>query len=302
MANTLRFCTYGGTLVIPQDRTSQQRATIISHFCYDAPMTDLVNVFPDLLNRAFLTLESILSGKNDENRNHSRRDFGSQLGIHACFYFWNKAFSNDEECERNLDRFFATAPTETRAIVVAEIARIFDGAQVKEGFENEERLLRVQRLWDRRYSQITEILRKNEGVSADFQGELCNFIEWLRCECFPFEWRFTRAIDAINHLQKAPPVFHILELLYKWNEQFPERLNASLHILERLLSKPSDQLRWSVRADKLAPLLSRGLASEDAAIRLHASECRDSLLKLGLFEFLDLEKKPKPIEIRTTAT
>jgi hypothetical protein len=57
------------------------------------------------------------------------------------------------------------------------------------------------------------------------------------------------------------------------------------------LTKPSDQLRWSIQDKKLKNLLMRGFNSADSTIQKQAAECRDLLLKLGFFDFLDIDNK-----------
>lgn len=58
-------------------------------------------------------------------------------------------------------------------------------------------------------------------------------------------------------------------------------------MLVAILSRSNDQLRWQIQFKKLAPLLIRGMNGDQEAQR-YAKECQDLLLKMGLFDFLDL--------------
>ena len=61
-----------------------------------------------------------------------------------------------------------------------------------------------------------------------------------------------------------------------------------IHVPLISLTKPSDQLRWSIQSEKLRPVISLGLTSEKPSIKKLAEECRDLLLRMGFSEFLNL--------------
>jgi len=90
-------------------------------------------------------------------------------------------------------------------------------------------------------------------------------------------------------LPQAPSSHYLLESITQMGQK-PERLHSVLQILSALLARPSDELRWSIEPTKLVPILSLGLASEDANTRLQAEAARDGLLKLKFFEFLEVGK------------
>jgi len=68
-------------------------------------------------------------------------------------------------------------------------------------------------------------------------------------------------------------------------------LREGLQILAALLKKPSDELRWTIQAKELRPIISTGIQSGDTATKNVAEEVQDLLLNLGFFEFLELENK-----------
>ncbi len=83
----------------------------------------------------------------------------------------------------------------------------------------------------------------------------------------------------------------IVEILREWNDKHPEGLEAALCRLEAILSRSSDQSRWSIQAKKLEPLLVSGLNHNDPKVQTQAVKCQDLLLKSGLFDFLEVKSK-----------
>jgi hypothetical protein len=95
---------------------------------------------------------------------------------------------------------------------------------------------------------------------------------------------------VIAQLGKSPESFHLLETIAEWAVQ-PERQEAALQLLQALLSRPSDQLRWAIQYKELSPAISLGLTSQNTNIKVLAESCRDLLLKMGFFEFLERGKE-----------
>jgi hypothetical protein len=270
--------------LFPSDKPVHRNAAITAHFTYDHPMTSVVETFPTLLKTALATLED-LSHTKQEDEKDKRREFGAQLGTHIAFYYWNAAFTNDLEGEAVLDQFFAVASKGTRARLISTIGSIFE----KETEGSAKIAPRVMRIWERRYEKIVSELERAPEKIADYERELAKFTDWLQCECFPFEWRFKYAMAALGHLKKAPQFFQLQESIIAFSEQ-SDRLDQALQILLAVLIKPSDELRWSIQAKQLSPVLSKGLASPNPSTRQRAEEARDLLLKLGFFEFLNADK------------
>ncbi|HTB83618.1 MAG TPA: hypothetical protein VK742_08190 [Candidatus Sulfotelmatobacter sp.] len=291
----LRFCVYlfgerlkqSQNILFPQNRPEHERAAIVAHFCFDHPMTGILETFPDFLRRALVILEAVVAEKDSVQEKDKPRDFALQVGVHICFYSWNNALSNTDS-EKLLDRFFAIARAETRASVIRQIAWIFERTERDQSTDESKSIYqRVICLWERRYGQIVEAIDIGKAPLEKYETELASFLNWIVCECFAFEWRFKYAMQAIGMLKKMPDVFHLLDKLQEWNESAPERNKQSLQILVAILSRPNDQLRWQIQFKKLAPLLIRGMDGDSEAQR-YAKKCQDLLLKMGLFDFLDL--------------
>ena len=272
-------------LLFPPDRPMHQSAALVAHFKYDQPWNAAIKIFPDFLNAALKTLEALQSEVENDEAKQNRRDFGSRLGTHIACYYWSGSFPNNTEGEATLDRFFAVASKSTRAALISQIASIWE-KPAKET-PDEKTLTRVMHIWERRFAQIVRALESDSDLIPEYDVELAESIDWLNCECFPFEWRFTHAKQAIGRLKKAPRSYRLLKAITEFGV-LPIRLEAMLQLFRALLQKPSDELRWAIQFKDIAPVISLGFASDNPNIRQLTEECRDLLLRMGLTDFLNL--------------
>jgi hypothetical protein len=144
-------------------------------------------------------------------------------------------------------------------------------------------------IWERRYEQIQVELESSARSNNSYEGELFEFIEWLNCECFPFDWRLKYAKVAIEKLKADHHWYRILKTISTISQN-PARQDAALQLLEAILSRQNEELRWSIKFEEFGPLIARGLASENQETKQRSEGCRDLLLKLGLFDFLAVDK------------
>jgi hypothetical protein len=276
-------------LLFPSDRPEHRFAAVTAHVKYDQPWNLILNTFPNLIGDALNALEGMQEQNEDRERKQNQRDFGSRLGAHIAGYYWSGSFESDSEGEAALDRFFDTAPETTRAALVGQIASIWE-RHVSEPSE-EKIISRVLRIWERRYEQIEKSLG-NGNSSSEYESELSKFIDWLSCECFPFEWRFKYAKLSLQKLKKSPQAYHLLKAIAEFSI-LPDRLESVLELLEELLKRPSNELRWSIQFNELAPVISLGLESDKQNTKKLAKECKDLLLKIGFSDFLNLGEVDK---------
>jgi hypothetical protein len=229
-------------------------------------------------------LEAMQAGVKDDDAKQNRRDFGSRLGTHIACYYWNGSFATDLEGQAVLGRFFDVASKSIRAALISEIGRIWESHTS----ETPDPIVvgRILHIWERRFAKIETKLKLDEA-SVEYDGELAESIDWLNCECFPFEWRFNHAKSALNRLKKAPQAYRLLKAIVEYSVM-PDRLESMLDLFNALLKKPSDELRWSIQFKDLAPVISLGLASDKQSTKKLAEECKDLLLKMGFFDFLNI--------------
>ena len=275
-------------LLFPSSRLAHQKAAIISHFRYDRATPTVIATLPELLSMGLKSLKLVLAEEKEGDANQDVRDFSWRLGIHIAIYYWNGGFPSEAEGESALDHYFEVATERDRAFLISKIASNFE--RPAKGEPDKNLIGRVMRIWERRYGQIIRRLKKGSRAgSSDYDGELGAFTNWLCCECFPFEWRFTHAMQAIEKLKKAPHSRRLLQTISDLGGQ-DDHLGAALQILRAVLAKPSDGLRLSIQFGELGPVIARGLASGDRDTEHYAAESRDLLLKLGFFEFLEIGK------------
>jgi hypothetical protein len=272
-------------LLFPSNKPEHRSAAITAHFKYDQPWNAIIETFPEFIRIALDTLQAALVDAKDEDAKQNRRDFASQLGTHIACYYWSGSFADDAEGEAALDRFFDVASKSARAMLINQIARIWE----KHGDEpqDEKTMRRVLRIWERRYAHIEKKLKGNKVTSSEYDGELAESIDWLNCECFPFEWRFSHAKLVLQQLRKAPRAYRLLEAIGEFSTR-PNRLESMLELLKALLQRQSDELRWSIQPKELMPVISLGLASDKPTTKKLAEESKDLLLKMGFSDFLNL--------------
>jgi hypothetical protein len=101
-------------------------------------------------------------------------------------------------------------------------------------------------------------------------------------------WRLATATRRRWHpLRRGRRSYRLLKAIAEYSV-VPDRLEPMLDLFKALLKKPSDELRWSIQSKDLAPVISLGLASDKPSTKKLAGECKDLLLKMGFFDFLNL--------------
>ena len=271
-------------ILFPADRPEHRSAAIIAHFTYGQPWNTTIEIFPAIINDALDALDEMRAGSAGDDAKQNYRDFGSRLGIHIACYYWCGSFAADLDGQTALDKFFDVASRSTRAALINEIGRIWENHT---GEPPDPKIIRrVLHIWERRFAHIEKKLNINVACS-EFDGELAESIDWLSCECFPFDWRINYAMSALRRLKKAPQAYRLLKAIAEYSI-VPDRLESMLDLFKALLKKSSDELRWSIQFKDLAPVMSRGLASDQPSIKKLAEECKDLLLKMGFSDFLNL--------------
>lgn len=272
-------------LLFPSDRPEHRSAAITAHFKYDQPWNIILETFPNFISDALCVLREMKAEPKDDNARANRRDFGLRLGTHIASYYWCGSFATDSDGEAALDGFFDAAFPGTRASFISQIAWIWE-KQSAEKVE-EKTINKILHIWERRFAQIEKRLKASNGTSTEFDGELAESIDWLNCECFPFEWRFRHAKSSLERLKKAPRAYQLLKAISEFGAM-PDRLESMLELLRSLLKRPSDELRWSIQFKDLAPVVSLGLASDEPSTKKLAEECKELLLRMGFTDFLNL--------------
>lgn len=272
-------------LLFPEDRPQHRDAAVLAHFKYDNPMVGVINTFPGLIP-AGLALAAEAANSKEEQRSPSR-EFDSRLGVHIAFYHWNESFPTDQSGEAALDRFFALAASDTRGSVIDQIGSAFEKATEQDVPAKVRD--RVMQIWERRFGQILGVAQGAANASTDYQEELAAFTDWIRCECFPLDWRVRRVISALNLLTSGPRPYRLVKFVGEQRDK-PERLLSMLQVLEALVRQPSDEVRWAMQEKEVRPILERAFESQVPEIRTQAEATLELLLRQGFLSFLDIGK------------
>jgi hypothetical protein len=271
-------------LLLPEQSPAHRNAFLLAQVRYGNPLGGMLEILPNYPTAALDCLVE-LNAKAVEDH-EQRGDFGGRLGSHLAYYYWNEEYSDLETGMKVLDRYFQIAKPSQRSRAIRDIGRIFSKAKPAEDHESLFKLVRD--LWDRRFSMIEQLRSKGTYKADDVHEELSAFIDWLGCECHPFEWRHDRVISALQILDRAPQAAFTIRTLNSLSQD-PRTLGPSIEILETLIAKESGIVSWTYRDDEMKPILARGLASPDQGIQDSARRVQEILLRHGLFEYLELE-------------
>ncbi|MEN3943245.1 hypothetical protein WJU23_18240 [Prosthecobacter sp. SYSU 5D2] len=271
-------------LLLPGPNSEAQIAFILALTKYSQAQVALIETLPAFPTSALECLVQ-MNAKGLLDREQQSGDFGAQLGTHLAYYFWNDAYPSSSDGDAIIERYFAVAEPSQRSRAISSIANIFRKAQAEQ--RHERCFQRARDLWDRRFSIVT-LRRTNSTYSAeDVHEELSAFVEWLSCECHPFEWRYERVLQALRLIERAPQSSLTMQTLEKLSQD-PVKLGPCIEILELILSKETRILSWTYREDEIKPLLARGSIAREAAVVARTQRIQDILLRHGMFSYLDL--------------
>jgi predicted HicB family RNase H-like nuclease len=270
-------------LLFPPERHEHRDAAVIAHFTYDQPWDRTIQVLPNLINTALETLETIEADIKQDEKKKDKRDFASRLGTHICCYYWWSSFLSGKEGENAVDKFFELASSDTRSMVISQIASIWERGDKEP--QDKKVIAKVMNIWERRYAQIEKHLNDRKQSHSEYYSELAESVDLLGCECFPFMWRFNYTKLALEKLEKAPRAYGLLKTIIEFSTK-PERLESMLDLLHALLKRPNDELRWSIQPKEITPMIRSGLASNRPTTVKLARGCKDLLLRFGFSDFL----------------
>jgi hypothetical protein len=269
-------------LLLPDNRTIERGAMVVSHILYDSPSSDVLETFPEF-PRIALEFQRLLAESGEARIGLGRGDFESRLGVHLAFYYWNGLYSDSALADSTLEQYFESARPESRAIMVSDIARVFRKSSSQPINLSD----RVMRLLENRLEQIDQLRTRAIEPHQAFQKELESFLEFMGCDCFPFDWRCTIVLRAVGYMTEGPPLFLIGDQLHRLSGK-EENLKQILDILRALIIHERQHSGWYFSEEKILPILKKVISSESEDLRRNALEIQEALLKRGAFEYLDL--------------
>lgn len=117
--------------------------------------------------------------------------------------------------------------------------------------------------------------------------ELQEFTFWLEAECLDAEWRL-RSYSKILDLGCGKDVGLSLEVS-ALNKLLPNHLPLVVESFAKITDVMDQGSHMYVLADEAKPILRAGLHAEDPQVRENAERARENLLRLGRFDYLEVE-------------
>ena len=117
--------------------------------------------------------------------------------------------------------------------------------------------------------------------------ELQKFTFWLEAECFDPGWRL-RSYSKILDLVREKDVGLSIEIK-TLNKLLPDHLSLVVECFAKITDAMNQGSHMYVLADEAKPILRAGLNAEYPQVRVNAERARENLLRVGRFDFLDIE-------------
>ncbi|MBN2791452.1 MAG: hypothetical protein JXQ81_02985 [Desulfuromonadales bacterium] len=117
--------------------------------------------------------------------------------------------------------------------------------------------------------------------------ELQEFTFWLEAECLDPNWRL-QSYSKILDLGRGKDVGLSLEVK-ALNKLLPNHLALVVECFAKITDAMDQGTQMYISADEAKPILQAGLTAEDPQVRKNAERARENLLRLGRFDYLDVE-------------
>ena len=117
--------------------------------------------------------------------------------------------------------------------------------------------------------------------------ELHKFTRWLEAECLDPEWRLkslSRILD-LTHEQNMGPSIEVSALTQLLSDHLP----LVVECFKKFTECPDHTAYMYILIEDAKPILNAGLKAEDPQIRENAERARENLLRIGRFDFLNLD-------------
>lgn len=117
--------------------------------------------------------------------------------------------------------------------------------------------------------------------------ELQEFTSWLNAECLDSNWRlqsYSKILDlgGVQHVRLSLKLRCLNKLL-------PDNLALVIDCFTKIIETLDNSTLIYIPDNMVKPILKAGLAAEDDQVRENTKRAQEILLRLGKFEFLDVE-------------
>lgn len=117
--------------------------------------------------------------------------------------------------------------------------------------------------------------------------ELQKFTFWLEAKCLSSDWRL-RSYSKILDIGRGKDVGLSLEVR-ALNKLLPNHLALVIECFAKITDAMDRSTQTYISAHEGKPILKAGLTAEDLQVRENAERARENLLRLGRFDYLDVE-------------
>lgn len=205
------------------------------------------------------------------NEKGSNNEVIDKLGQHLFTYYLWEAYplTGDESL---LERFYDKTKDDRKrwGLLFDHVGRSLrnSGKQLDEALTN-----RIITFFDWRFEVA-------EGL------ELQEFTFWLEAECLSSDWRL-KSYSKILDLSRGKDVGLSLQVR-ALNKLLPNHLELVIECFSKLTSAMAQDSQMYISDEEAKPILKAGLTSEAPQIRKKAEDARENLLRLGRFDYLDV--------------
>jgi hypothetical protein len=117
--------------------------------------------------------------------------------------------------------------------------------------------------------------------------ELQEFTFWLEAECLRSDWRL-QSYSKILDLDRAKDA-GLYRQVSALNKLLPDHPALVVECFAKITNVMEQGTQMHFSADEAKPILKAGLTAEDPQVRENAERARENLLRLGRFDYLDIE-------------
>lgn len=118
--------------------------------------------------------------------------------------------------------------------------------------------------------------------------ELQKFTFWLDSECLNPEWRLDAYSKILDIIVPAKDISFSIEVK-TLNRLLPEHLYQVVECFRKMMDSVKQDSSFYISPDDAKPILKAGLNSADSRIRDNAACARENLLRIGRFDFLEID-------------
>lgn len=117
--------------------------------------------------------------------------------------------------------------------------------------------------------------------------ELQKFTYWLAAECLDPNWRLNTYLKILN--VNRTKNMHLSVELETLNKLLASHTAQVVECFAKITDSIDQNGNLYIQVEKAKPILKVGLSSEDSHVQEHAKRARENLLRVGRFDFLDID-------------